>query len=763
VGLVWPIGLTAAQAQTQATDAAPSGSAAQCRTDYVIDARLDGETKRIEGKLTATWTNGSADTVGDLWFHLYHNAFSNNRSTHLVEAGGSYRDVEAEDGWGWARITSIEVLGADGAAHDVHPSLRYRRPDDEETEDRTVFSVDLPASVAPGEVLTHTLTWESQLPRVRRRTGYKDDFILAAHWFPKLGVYEEGRGWNCHQFHASTEFYADFGTYDVTLDLPPEYENKVFGSGVDSANEMSGGRYKVSFNAPSRMDRQRTDAFGKQPLVHGFAWTADPRYVVVKEGTFRFTEWAERFPSEVEQVREALGRDVDVTLRPVDVHVLVHPERASQIDRHFEATCAALFFYGLWYGEYPYERVTVVDPAWGAGAAAGMEYPTLFTCGTGLFTTPDMHRPESVTVHECGHQFWYGVVGNNEFEAAWLDEGLNSFTDSEVMWRVYGARRSTTDFARIPIDGTAVAGTPGGGIFADAFVGKGMTIPLPILPTLELKLLPDSGFVDLWRTQPSLTFVPEWTDPRWHDRVRYLADPDTDPIETNAWQYADSDSYRTNSYPRPAVALRSLPAVIGHGPFLRGMRHFASEWRYEHPYPADFYETFQAGAEVDVDWYFQEVFRGTGTVDWSVRVSQERRAPAKGFFQSESGEFFEQRESKPDADEKEGPWVLDVEVRREGELRLPVDIRLTFEDGSVEDLSWSRDDQASVTWMRIERVGDVKLVSAVVDPERRYYLDTDLSNNQWYDETGSLAQWRWGERVLAQYQRYFHWIAGLGG
>ncbi len=102
-------------------------------------------------------------------------------------------------------------------------------------------------------------------------------------------------------------------------------------------------------------------------------------------------------------------------------------------------------------------------------------------------------------------------------------------------------------------------------------------------------------------------------------------------------------------------------------------------------------------------------------------------------------------------------------LRRDGELRLPVTLRLTFEDGTTEDLVWSRDDQAETTWMRVERTGDVKLASAIVDPAREYYLDADMSNNQWHDERETLTTWRWGERVLAQYQRYFHWIAGIGG
>ena len=174
--------------------------------------------------------------------------------------------------------------------------------------------------------------------------------------------------------------------------------------------------------------------------MHDFAWTADPRFKLRRD-TFNYDLWRAHFPSEVAAVAGGAGRGQEPAPAHVDVTVLIHPEREDQGERHFEATCAALFFYGLWFGEYPYEHITVVDPAWGARAAGGMEYPTLFTAGTRLFTRRSMHSPEGVTVHECGHQFWYGLVGNNEFEAAWLDEGFNSYTDSEVLWRVYGRAR----------------------------------------------------------------------------------------------------------------------------------------------------------------------------------------------------------------------------------------------------------------------------------------------------------------------------------
>ena len=109
-------------------------------------------------------------------------------------------------------------------------------------------------------------------------------------------------------------------------------------------------------------------------------------------------------------------------------------------DRMLRGARLALAWYGLYYGAFPYPQLTVVSPPRGAEEAGGMEYPTLFTAGTGLFTTPDMYRPESVTVHEAGHQFWYGIVGSNEFEHAWLDEGLDTFSTYRTFHEAYGER-----------------------------------------------------------------------------------------------------------------------------------------------------------------------------------------------------------------------------------------------------------------------------------------------------------------------------------
>lgn len=811
--------------------AAQTQAPRDCRVDYAIEARLDEGAMRIEGRERIRFENRSRDEIEELWFHLYLNAFANDESTHMTEARGKLRGVAIDSGWGSSRIVSARSGEAD-----LMPSFRWRTSAQGSAQDRTVFSLELPRALEPGATLELELEWEAQLPRVRRRTGFKGDFVLAAQWFPKLGVYEDGRGWNCHPFHANTEFFSDYGTYEVKLDLPEHYAGRVGGTGVQVQSlARPGGRIEVAYVAPSLEDQQRSERGGKRPLVHDFAWTADADYHTFT-GRFHYRDWADRYRSEVESAQRAFGPDQKLELRDVNVTVLMQPEHRDQAERHFQATCAALFFYGLWFGEYPFEHVTVVDPAWGASAAGGMEYPTLFTCGTRLHAQPWMHSPEGVTVHECGHQFFHTLVGNNEFESAWLDEGINSYADSEVMARVWGPQRASSVYAGYAFDGVRLVPEPGGSRLANALAAR--RLDLPFLPTLEF--LPSSGWLDAWREQPWFSLAPQSSDPRWQDRVGYLGDPDRDPIDLPAWEYVDRRSYSNNSYRRPAAVLRTLEGLVGRDAFLRGMREYARVWRYGHPKPDDFFRDFQAGTGIaeDLSWYFAELFRGTGTVDWSVWVESYAAPRGRGLHLDASGRFTElaqhelapaaaevaatqaaeraelevnesqdiapdpavdaesgappiaaadelaASEQRPDdeqlepsasassaptapSEERERPRAkqrTEILLVRRGELSLPLDLRITYADGRSEQLVWTREEQRARRWLRITLEDPpAKVVSVELDPGRRYFIDTDRSNDAWHAERERVAPWRWAERVYAQAAQQLFWQMGLGG
>ena len=319
--------------------------------------RLDPEAKTLDGNERIVWRNPSTEPVGELWFHLYLNAFKSTKSTFFVESGGQLRgDRMAQDGWGYVEVQSIRR--ADGV--DLLPGATFEHPDDGNADDRTVWRVPLPEPVPPGGEIALDVTFKAKLPRIFARTGYFRDYFLVGQWFPKLGVYEpaglRGRaasGWNCHQFHAHSEFYADFGRYKVEITLP-----KAFVVGAT-------GRRKERRENP---DGTSTHVF-EQADVIDFAWTASPRFVEVKS---TFSAETDVTPQEYAEAAKLVARSPEeVRLSDVEVTVLLQPQHASQAERHVKAAKAALKWFGLWYGRYPYPTLTVVDPAFGPGAPAG--------------------------------------------------------------------------------------------------------------------------------------------------------------------------------------------------------------------------------------------------------------------------------------------------------------------------------------------------------------------------------------------------------
>ncbi len=244
--------------------------------------------------------------------------------------------------------------------------------------------------------MTFKIKFKATFPEVIARTGYKRTFLLAGQWFPKVGVWWQGK-WNCHQFHAMTEFFADFGTYDVKVTLPKD--NIIGATGVQVSEQDNGnGTKTVGFHAED---------------VHDFAWTADPNFKVIND-TFNGSMGA------------------------VKIRLLSYDSHEREWQPYIKCVTDSMRKFDDWYGPYPYAQLTVVDPPHGAGEAGGMEYPTFITGDSGWYIPKGFHLIDLVTEHEFGHQYWYGMVATNEFENGWLDEGINSYTEVKVIDSFYG-------------------------------------------------------------------------------------------------------------------------------------------------------------------------------------------------------------------------------------------------------------------------------------------------------------------------------------
>jgi hypothetical protein len=381
---------------------------------YTIDATLDPTRHQITATETLHWTNTGESPVDALPFHLYLNAFKNEKSLFMRSSHGRVRRAQASDtGWGWIQVDSVQIGGVE-----LLPRLRpvplpaelAPAEGEDPIEDETVVELPLAEPLPPGGKLDVQLKFTAQLPEVFARTGYKGEFHLAGQWFPKIGVRVGPPGaerWECQPLHVNTEFFSDFGVYDVSLTVPSTYA--VAATGVlASATEAAGGTRTFRYQAQD---------------VHDFVWMADP-YMEVMSGQAKVEDGT------------------------VEVRVVYRPEQRAFARRHLQAGIGAIEKFSAAYLPYPWPIMTIVDPppdaAMGAG---GMEYPTLVTTsGDSVFTRPGIRIPEITTVHEVGHNWFQGILASNEAVEAWLDEGVNSWADNKVLSELYGPRTSAIDW-----------------------------------------------------------------------------------------------------------------------------------------------------------------------------------------------------------------------------------------------------------------------------------------------------------------------------
>jgi len=601
-------------------------------TDYAIDAKLDEENFRIEGLERITFRNRSDTALDHLAVHLYMNAFSAEDTAWMAEGRGSHRTSAqgATAPWGRVSISSIQT------ATDEQPLSLVPG------SDPSVATIPLAEPLAPGARLELDIGFTTHLPEVFARTGYQADeqtqFVLAGQWFPKLAVLQDDGTWNNHVFTFHSEFFADFGNYRVILDVPEGWVVGATGIRTREDDDDSG-RVRHTYEAQ---------------MVHDFAWTASPNYV------------------------EHIATHEGIRIRQLHT-----PQTWQDAQVHLDAQVQALDSMQRRFGPYPWSSITIVHPPARAGGAGGMEYPTFFTSGPLLeIPTPFDSMLEMrldgrfTTVHEFGHQYFQGLLASHEAEAPWLDEGLNTFSNTLVL-----------------------DDSPDG---AWAVKVLGHTL--------------DSG--DLLRLDMA--------------RLDNIA-----VIDQRADEFAESEAlYGRTVYRKTAAALRSLRNLVGHERFDDALRTYTDEFRFAHPSPEDFFRTLTAALQddpaapgllalspqvtLDVRDWLQQAFRTPRSVAFSVRWIENRgQLGESGWHRDEDGNWVE----TPRDDDERKPEGL-VVFERAGAFVTPVQYAVTFEDDSTEEAWWDGVRTTDTTTFPGRPIRSVSL-----DPHRHLELEAERIDN----------------------------------
>ncbi len=664
---------------------------------YTLEARLDPDHHTLQATESLTYKNLTGQPLTTFPFHLYLNAFRPQSSfTTETHYGGGIRDSESDNSYPDEKLGSIEIAHIEaGGFGDLTSTVHFTAPDDGNALDHTVAEITLPRPLAPNDSITFKLAFKDKFPLSVARNGYKRDFLMGGQWYPKLGVFWHG-SWNCHQYHATTEFFSDFATFNVHLTLPQRFT--LGASGVPTGDIVNpDGTKTLSFQAED---------------VGDFAFALSPHFQVT-DGTFL----------------SSLG--------PVQIHVLALAAHPKAGPRYLKIIHDTMREFEQRFGPYPYKIITVIDPEPGS-EIGGMEYPTLITGDTGWFEPT--YLTELTAEHEFGHQYWYGMVATNEFEDAWLDEGINSYTEVAVMGSLYGRNTSFLNF------------------------------PWANASDAELQ------------------------------RLQYMGAIDSDPVTRRAWQFRNSNSYGGVTYGKTATLLATLEGIVGKDTMDDAMRTWFMRFRFTHPTTEDFLHTIEEaairhGKATPTSYSTQPgappstassshpglaagtrpAASGTDTLPAALQPFNPSPTPIT-FAATTLRPFFNQAVYGtavldyavdaitsdpvqwwlPDSARLEGHNAAQyrdtVTLRRRGDFILPVTVEVVFEDGTRLREHWDGIDR----WTRFTYTRPSKILSAEVDPDHTVLFDKDLFNNSITTKPNNLPTrkiltlWNSFEQLLAQ-------------
>lgn len=498
---------------------------------YRMSVHLDENAKKLTASSALTYVNHSPDTLAEIFMHLYPNAF--NPGTILAEEASrlGWDRIDSKKPWTGIKIVEIQRVGKSES------KLKHSIFDD------TLLRITLDQPLLPSDTLRFNLDWTFDIHEHHDRSGWEDDQFDMTQWYPKFVVYDKN-GWHADPFGDWGEFYGEFGTFEVTLDVPEDYivgATGVVTEGdpgwvnvwVDTTlaweewNKTNSVTYQ-SYRNNLKDDARKSVKFLAEN-VHDFAWVASPDLV------YEHGRWQEK-----------------------DVNVLFNRKEGPEWSRkeaHYGER--ALAWLSTQFGPYPWPQMTIVKSLGGGG----MEYPMLIMDG---------YDSEGLVVHEIGHDWFYGIFGNDELDEAWLDEGFTTF---QTRW--YQETRYPNREDREEKDN-----------FTD----------------FEKHNLP-------WLSRTEADKI---------DALAYMVTSANEPIAVHSQDFIHQRSYRQNVYTKASLVLQILRDYLGEKRFMAGMHLYYQRFALKHPDASDYIKAMEDGSGEDLDWFFDQWLLNAGTVDYAL-------------------------------------------------------------------------------------------------------------------------------------------------
>ena len=485
----------------------------QQTVNYNINVSLNDQDHSLSGYMDIEYINNSPDTLQFIWFHLWPNAYKNETTAfakQVIKINGKRRwKLFKEKGF-------IDSLNFKINNHDANTEAHPEFID--------VMKLILPTSLKPGEKIKITTPFYVKLPEYISRGGHYAQSYMICQWYPKPAVYDR-KGWHPMPYLEQGEFYSEFGKFDVNITLPAQY---VVGATGELKNNDELATYK-KIGAANYVTTQNIKYYNSNvnktllytaENVHDFAWFADKNFII-EHDTLQLTK---------EKI--------------IDVFAFHQPGGNKYWDKATDYIKSGVRYYSEWIGDYAYPVVAAVEGPQNDNSG-GMEYPMIT-----LITQPGASEPtlDAVITHEVGHNWFYGILGSNERDHPWMDEGLNTYYQFKYEAVKY---MSNSIFERHP-------------------------------PEVKNQN-EDQYLATIYMTL---------------NRVAMNR-----PIETPSHIFNDRD-YGLTAYIKAATWMYLLELELGKDALQKTMQAYFTLWKFKHPYPEDLKNVFEKVNNRNLDIHF---------------------------------------------------------------------------------------------------------------------------------------------------------------